>query len=149
MRRDRTRGLTLVELVIAIALAGLLGVPIGMLVSEQLRSAIQARDHSVAMNLARAEMERLDSLNNFCHADLNVTGLSPPALVGYWPGYDLTRIVTCAAGNCASQSPGVCHPPTNTRNGLKRVDLRVTRTGSGELAASLTTYRTKYVLFGS
>lgn len=152
MRPRLRAGLTLVELVITISLAAIIGIPTGILLSEHLTGALRARDYTVAMSLARREMERLDSLNNFCHTDLDVTAPSPPPLVGYWPGYpyDLTRIVQCQAGDCTSQSPGTCHsPPANARNGIKRIELRVTKSGSTEVQARLVTYRTKYVLFGS
>jgi len=150
-RPVQPNGMTLVELILTISLAAILGATAGRIFGEQLRAALKARDYTVAMNLARAEMERLDSLNNFCHVDLNVTAASPPPIVGYWAGYpyNLTRIVQCQAGDCTSQSPGVCQsPPANANNGLKRIEIRVTRTGSTDRLASLMTYRTKYVQFG-
>lgn len=148
-------GLTLVELVITISLAAIIGVPTGILLSEHLTGALRARDYTVAMNLARREMEQLDSLdsasgldnaNGFCHPDLALTVPSPPPIVGYWPGYpyDLTRIVQCQVGNCGSN----CASPSNANNGIKRIEIRVTKSGSSDRLATLVTYRTKYVLFG-
>lgn len=155
MNSQARGGLTLVELIITISLAAILGIPTGILLSEHLTGALRARDYTVGMSLARAEMERLDSLdsvsgldnaNGFCHPDLNLTSSTPPPLTGYWPGYtcDLTRIVLCQAGNCSSN----CASPTNANNGVKSIEVRVTKSGSGELVASLITYRTKFVRFG-
>ena len=149
------RGLTLIELVITITLAAILGIPVGILLSEHLTGALRARDDAVGMSLARAEMDRLDSLdsatgldnaNGFCHPNLNLTSLTPPPIVGYWAGfpYDLTRIVQCQTGDCTSN----CASPSNARNGIKRIEIRVTKTNSGEQVASLVSYRTKYVRFG-
>ena len=140
------RGLTLVELVVSISVAGLIGIPVGMILSEQLEAALRARHQTVAMNLARYEMERLDSLNDFCHADLTVnspSGIPLGSYLGY--PYTLTRIVWCQPGsNCASN----CASPLNANNGIKRIEIQVTKSGSTNVLATLISYRTKYVLFG-
>lgn len=154
-----TRGWTLVELVITISLAGILGVPVGILLSRHLGSAIQARDASVAMSLARAEMERLDSLANgadpdtvnFCTTDLALGTVGPTPVTGY-PQYSLTRIVSCQtpSSNCACSCSGQCGTgsPTTARNDVKHIEVRITKSGSTDQLATLVTYRTKYVLFG-
>ena len=139
-------GLTLIELVITISLAGILGIPVGVLLSEQLGAAIHARDASVAMNLARAELERLESFNDFCHPETALTA-SSGVVVAFpaYPSYVVTRIVSCQTGDCTS----TCGTPSNANNGIKRVEIRVTKTGSTAPLASLITYRTKFVLYGS
>ena len=137
------RGLTLVELVITISLAAIISIPVGILVSEHLTGALRARDALVAMNLARYEMEWLDSLNDFCASpDLSV-GTTP--LVDYqgYP-YTLTRTVTCFLGTCSD-----CPSPPTTSQGVKRISIAVTKTGESQVLATLSTYRTKHVLFGS
>ncbi len=146
MSRRVVQGLTLVELVITISLAAIIGIPTGILLSQHLKGALRARDAVVAMNLARYEMERLDSLNDFCHVDLTVNspaGLPINSYQGY--PYTLTRIVWCQTGNCASN----CGSPSNTNNGVKRIEIRVTKSGSTDVLASLVSYRTEFVLFGS
>ncbi len=140
-------GLTLVELIITITLAAILGTAAGLLFSEHITGAMRARDSTVGMNLARGEMERLDSLNNFfATPDLNVLCPSgaevvtgPTAFSGY--PYSYTRRVRCLEGDC-------CAAGTNSQ-GVKRVQVTVTKTGSGETVATLVTYRTKHVAFGS
>ena len=140
------RGLTLIELVITISLAAIIGIPVGLLLSEHLNGALRARDAIVAMNLARYEMERLDSLNDFCHVDLNMNSPAGTPLNSYqgYP-YTLTRIVWCQTGNCASN----CGSPSNANNGVKRIEIRMTKSGSTGVLASLVSYRTEFVLFGS
>ena len=134
-----TRGLTLIELVIAVLVAGIIGAPVGLLVSEQLRAALSSRDAGAALPLARAELERVDSLNNFFAPDL---ALGTTVLANYrgFP-YDLRREVTCEAGNCVNPSLG--------SQGIKRIRITVTRAGSAERLVGLTSSRTKHVAFGS
>jgi len=150
MTQSARRGLTLVELVLTILLVGLLGVPIGILLAEHLRGGLKTRDSSVAMSLARRELELLDSFNNFCHPALDITSSSGVTFDPYLPGYAyaLTRIVSCHVGDCTSSAPFICPPPSNANNGIKRIELRVTRSGSSDVLATLVSYRAKHVLFG-
>lgn len=135
-----TRGLTLVELIITISLTAILGIPVGILMSQQLGAAIDARDYTVAMSLARYELERLDSFNDPYHADLFVTSSPVTTTIVNYLGYPYTleRTVDCLTGNCTSGSFNV-----------KRVDVTVSKTGSSSPLATITTYRTQNVLFGS
>ncbi len=141
-----SNGLTLVELIVTISLAAILGIPAGILFSEHLTAALRARDATVAMSLARYELERLDGLNDFCHVDLTVNSPAGTTISPYqgYP-YALTRTVWCQTGDCAFN----CATPSNANNGIKRIEIRVTKIGSAENRATLVTYRTKYVLFGS
>ncbi len=147
MRGTIRSGLTLVELVITITLAVIISISVGLLLSQHLTSALRARDCTIAMNLARYEMERLDSLNDFCHVDLTVNspgGLSIPSYQSY--PYTLTRTVWCQANDCSSNCTTT---PTNAKNGMKRIEILVTKNASTDRLAFLVTYRTKFVLFGS
>ena len=142
-----TRGLTLVELIITISLAAIIGVPTGILLSEHLTGALRSRDYTVAMNLARADLEQLDSFfNNFC--SLSSAG---PAPVSGYPAYILERVVSCqtTGSSCNCSCSGGCGgAPSSARNDIKRIEVRVTKSGSTDRLATLVTYRTKYVLFG-
>ena len=152
MSRPAASALTLVELIITISLTAILAIPIGILLSEHLGGALRARDASVAMSLARREMERLDSLNNFCVSpDFDLTPPSGVPAPSPDPAYAVTRIVTCqaqASGGSACTSACVAIPG-NTDNAIKRIEIVVTKSGSTDRLASLVSYRTKYVLFGS
>lgn len=128
-----TRGLTLVELIMTISLAAIIGIPSGILLSTHLNAALEARDYTVAMSLARAEMERLDSLNDFS----SIASQAPAPVPGF-PSYEREIIVTCLySNNCNAGSFNV-----------KRVDVTVRKTGSSSPLAMLMTYRTQNVLFG-
>jgi hypothetical protein len=133
--------LTLVELAIAIGLTGILGIPTGLVVGDLLFGTLHARDAMVALQLARAEMERLDSFDDFFHADLTPPRTTVlPNYLGL--AYDVTRTVSCqpSAGNCASPDPAI--------RAIKRIELTVTKTGQTDALARLVSYRTKGVRFG-
>jgi len=135
MKVTRSRGLTLVELVITISLSAILGIPAGILLSEHLNAALRARDAAVAMSLARAEMERLDSLNDF----FAIASQAAAPVPGF-PAYTRSVTVACLLGNCVNTGTG--------SQGVKRMTIVVTKTGSTDPFATLVTYRTKHVFFG-
>ena len=131
-----TRGLTLVELVLTITLAAILGVSSGLLVSEELRGMLTARDQMVAMGLARAELERLESLNDFF-----AIATQAPTVVPGFTAYTRAVTVTCMfSSNCTDTALD--------SQGVKQIDVTVTKTGILGSLASLTTYRTKHVAYG-
>lgn len=147
---EREGGLTLVELVVVIALTGIISIPAGMLMAEQIRLALRARDASIAMSLARMELEVLESRtmitglpgnqSNACHADF-----SNGTFVSYaGQPYTLIRTVVCQIGNCVNN----CGTTNNGNNGIKRVEITVARNGTTEVVARLTAYRTKFLLDG-
>ena len=136
MTVPRPAGVTLIELVVTISLAAILAIPVGLLLSEHLTGALRARDATVATHLARYEMELLDSQNDF----FTLASVAPqPNYQGY--PYTLTRAVTCLLGDCTSTA--------TTSQGVKRIEVTVTKTGSSDPLATLVTYRTKHVSFGS
>ena len=150
-------GMTLVELVITIATAAIIGIPTGLLISEHLQQSILLRDSNLGAQLARYELERLDGLNNFFAADLATNAASPstpvvtviplnppPATYLMSPQsypYTITRAVSCQIGDCTAGSP-------STLQGVKRIVVTVTKSGSATPLIRLVTYRTKYVSFG-
>ncbi len=135
-----TRGLTMVELVVTIALAAILGIPTGRLLVEHVRLGMQTQDSMRATQLARYEVERLDSLNAFFTADLAVATttinnyLSTP--------YRMTRVVGCLEGDCTTVGPV-------TAPGVKQITVTLIKPDTGATLARMTTYRTKNVSFGS
>ena len=144
MTTIRRRGLTLVELIITISLAAIIGIPVGILLSEHLAGALRARDATVAMNLARYELEKIDSLNNFCDPSLNLVTTTIDPYQGL--PYALTRIVSCRTGGTTCDNCNL--PPSNANNGVKQIQIQVRKSGSSEILATLISYRTKYVNFG-
>ena len=140
-----TRGLTMVELALTIGLLGIIGIPTGLLLGEHLRAALTSQDSTMAMQLARYEMESLDSFNNFFTSPaINCPGGgSRTTIIPFYQGYpyDLTRQVSCLLGDCCSTA--------TDQQGVKRIQVTVTKSGSGDSLARLISYRTKCVCFGS
>ena len=143
MSRRARCGLTLIELVLTISLVGIIGIPTGLLLGEHIRAAMTTRDSTLATQLARYQVEQLDSLViNGIGDFFALTNASFPNYLGY--PYDVTRTVTCLTdplSNCSSVDP--------TIQAMKKIEVSVTRSNSTERLARLITYRTKHVLFGS
>lgn len=137
------RALTLVELIITIVLAAIIGIPAGLILSEHLRGALRARDYTVAMSLARQEMERLDSLNTTNDFISSIIS-QPAAPVPGFPSYTRAVTVICLA------LPGAedCTSTDIATQGVKQITIVVTKTGPGDVLATLVSYRTKHVFFG-
>ena len=137
----RGRGLSLVELVISIALLGILAVPTGMLLRELLVLIMNANDTVAAVSVARYEMERLDAIDDFYAADFNLGTTAIPNYQG--TPYTLTRTLTCALqwnNGCTNTGLG--------RPGSKRIVVVVTRPGNPTPFATLQSLRTKNVSYG-
>ena len=130
------RGLTLVELVLTIALAGILGIPTGLLLVEHVRLGMQAQDSMRATQLARYEMEWLDAANDF----FALGSLGP--VVNYQSSpYTMTRTVVCLEGDCVSA--------LTSTFGVRQITVTITKPDTGAVLAQMITYRTKHVAFGS
>jgi len=145
-----SRGLTLVEFIITILLTAIIGLSTGLLVSEHLKGGLNARDHAVAMNLARAEIERVESWNDFC-----AVSSSPFAPVSGYPAYELERAVTCqtpttsCACSCTLVTKALdCTVAAANTNDVKRINIRVRKSVANNTVGSLISHRTRWVSFG-
>lgn len=141
----KPRGFTLIELILAMLLTALISIPAALLITQTLQAALQARDMMTGLSLARAELERLDALNNFFAADLLLacpagTPVTTTMLNYNATPYDVLRTVSCQAGNC-------CTNAINSQ-GLMRIEVTVRRNGTAETVCRLRTYRAKNVYFG-
>ncbi len=138
------RGATLLELLIVIIVAALVAVPMGLLISRQVETQLRGRDETVAISLARFELESLASRNNYFDPAL---ALGTTVLTDYQgQPYTLQRVVECLVGSD-------CNSTAFTSQAVKRVIVRVYRpSASNPLATQLVsfvTYWTKHVTFGS
>lgn len=122
-------GFTLIELIMTIIIVGITAVPLSLLLSQQIRSAFDSADYTMAVNLCRFEMEKV---NNSGYADIVSAGFSN--YEGH--SYDVARIVSYVEGNAASQES------------LKKIVVEVKKTGSSAVLIRLVTYITKNVGYG-
>ncbi len=127
--RKKTRGVTLVELVMTMVVLGIVAVPLTLLLYEHVEGTFMSSDQVMAAQLGRREMERL---NNAAYDSLLTE--SQANYEGY--DFDVSTTVTYVQGNPSSAES------------LKQVQIEVTKSGSSEVLASFITYRVKNVQFG-
>lgn len=125
----KRRAFTLIELIMAIVVTGIVAIPLALLVAQHVLGTSQSIDLTVGRSLARLEMEKV---NNMAYA--NITNATTSNYAGY--GYDVTRTVTFTQGNASSAES------------LKKIIASVTKSGNSTAFFNLTTYIAKNVTIG-
>lgn len=123
------RGFTLIELIMAIVVVAIISIPLSLLLSQQIGGVFASEDLTMALNLARAEMEKV---NNLDYADITTAHFS--GYEGY--DYDVFRTVNYAGGNAKAGES------------LKRVRVRVKKSGAAADLVGITTYIAKNLNYG-
>ena len=123
------KSFTLIELLMTIVVVAIIAIPLALLVGEHLNSILRSEEYTMAVDLARFEMENVKNLN---YANI-ITG-SFPNYQGY--SFDVTRTVSFAQGNGASAES------------LKLVQVDVSRAGSVTILFTLETYIAQNVIYG-
>jgi len=123
------KGFTLIELIMTIVVVGIISVPLSLLVSQHVDSVFQSKDYTLALNLARLEME---TVNNMSYDNIMIGSFNDPNYKGY--DYDMTRTVAFAQQS-GSES-------------LKEIRLEITKSGSATVLVSLVTYLARNVSYG-
>jgi len=113
----------------AIVVVGIIALPISITLSKHVQSVFISQDYSMALNLARMDMEQV---LNTAYASVNSASFSN--YQGY--AYDLSRTVTYAQGNAG------------TPESLKLVSISVTKAGSGTVLVTIKTYIAKNITLG-
>ena len=121
------RGFTLVELIMTIVVVAIVSVPLSLLIGQHFESVLQSKDYTVAMNLARLEIE---IVNNLSFGNINPANYS--SYQGY--PYDVIRDVL------------VVSPPGP--EGLKQITITVRRAGGSKDLAKFITYIANNVTYG-
>jgi len=125
------KGFTLIELIMAIIILGVVMVPLGMISIEHMRGVVYSRKLSIAEGLAKTEMAKI---NNLSYTDSTLEDGDDDTTSNYEGyAYDLRRTVSFVAG---------------WSNNLKQVQVRVYPTGTTEQLVNLLTYIAN-VSFGS
>lgn len=125
----KSRGVTLVELVVTIVVVGIVAVPLSLTLSQHIRSAFQAQDAASSRNIGRFELERI--LNT---PYANIASASFSNYSGY--GYDVISTVSYLQGNNGSAES------------LKKIVVDVRKAGEPTVFATLVTYVAKNVNYG-
>lgn len=127
----RKKAFTLVELVMTIVLVGIISVPLSLFVVRIGNSVFQSHDHSLGMNLARLEMEKV---YNTAYASLTAGTTNFSNYQGY--SYNAARTVAYVFGADA------------TAESLKLVTVTVTRPTDSQIVGKLMTQIAKNVAYG-
>ena len=128
-RAGGKKGFTLIELIMTIVVIAIIAIPLALLVMEHLSSTLRSEDYTMAVNLARFEMENIKNLNY-----ANIVSGSFPNYQGY--SFDITRTISFAQGSGA------------TPESLKLVQVDVNRSGSAAILFTLKTYIAQNVAYG-
>lgn len=124
------RSFTLIELVMTIVIVSIIAIPLALTVSRYIESTFESTDYTIAQQLARLEMEKV---NNLPYGSIITSSFLPyPAN----SSYDVIRTVNFAHGNATSQES------------TRRVVVEVRRAGSSTNLVRLITFISRNVVFG-
>lgn len=128
LHRRKAKGFTLVELIMAIVVVGIVAIPISVTISKHIQSVFDSQDITMAVNLARFDLEQM---NNTAY-----TSIASASIAGYQGyAYDLSRTVSFVNGN------------SGTDESTLKITSEVTKSGSAAVLASLTTYISENVRY--
>lgn len=122
----KKKSFTLVELIMTIVVVGIIALPISITLSRHIQSVFISQDYTVALNLARFEMEKVVNT-----AYASITGASFSNYQGY--AYDLTTSVSETVSGSEA---------------YKLITISVTKAGSATVLVTLKTYVVKNVTWG-
>jgi len=114
-----------------IVVVGIVAVPLALLINQQIKSVFVSQDLTMARNLARFEMEKI---NNTAYDRIEIGNFLSPDYPDY--NYDVTRIVAYAQGDA------------NSKESLKKITISVTKSNDTQIVAILITYLAKNVSYG-
>lgn len=123
------RAFSLIELVMTIVVVGIISIPLALFVFENIESVFKSQDLTLALDLARFEIE---TVNNLAYAGIN--NLASANYQGY--PYDVVRTVTYAYGTAL------------TPESVKKIVVDVKKSGSSAVLVSLVTYIAKNISYG-
>lgn len=125
-RNDTSCGFTLIELVMTIVVTSIIAIPLSVSLSQHIQSVFQSQDYTMAVELGRYEMERVNKITNWN----NIVSAPPYSLYNY----DIIRTVTLIANT----------PPER----LKKIQVDVRETGSATAIITFITYIAQNVNYG-
>ncbi|MDD5691272.1 MAG: type II secretion system protein [Candidatus Omnitrophica bacterium] len=126
--RRKPRAFTLIELIMTIVVISIVALPISVTMAKHVQSVFQSQDITMAINLARLDLEQVNNTPYNSIASANI-----PNYQGY--GYDLVRTVYFINGSTYSQES------------TKKITVQVSKAGSATVLAKLVTYISKNIRY--
>lgn len=140
------RGFTIVELVLVLALVGILAAAVGPPLATGLRGYVLVRDRRAFLAQGRAAMDRMVSEIRLIRSSVDVLEISSPtrfrfeypdgtAILYEWVGTDLQRNGNILAGNVSSfvvRYYNAAGLTTSSPSALRRVRIELTLDDPGE-----------------
>jgi Tfp pilus assembly protein PilE len=130
-RFRKNKSTTLIELVMTIVVVGIVALPISVTLAKHVQSVFVSQDYTLALNLARLEMEKII---NTAYASIATGTTVYPNYQGY--AYDLTSTVSYAFGSAL------------TGESVKLVSISVTKAGQVTVLVTLKNYIAKNITWG-
>lgn len=127
MKRCPKRGFTLIELVMTIVVAGIIAVPLSLMIFKQVEGTFLSEDIAVCNNLLRFQMEKVNNLSFSSIADTAISNFE-----GF--DYDLAQTVST-----------ISHAGSER---LKQVNVVLTRAGTAKTVVSGSTYISDNIDYG-
>ncbi len=128
------KGFTLIELMMTIVVVGIISVPVALLINQEIKSVFISQDSTMARNLARVEMEKVNNMAILSYANIASTNFSN--YEGY--DYNVNRTVAYVPGKGNDTTP----------ESLKEITVTVTKSNSTETLSTLITYIAKNISYG-
>ena len=119
------RGFSLIELVMTIVVTSIIAIQLSLLLVQHIQSAFLSEDYTMAVELGRYDMERVNKITNWG----NIVSANYSQY-----NYDITRTVTIIAST----------PPER----LKRIQVDLRETGSAAVIVTFITYIAQNVIYG-
>lgn len=126
----KLKGFTLIELIMAIVVVGIVALPISVTLARHVQSIFESQDMTIATNLARFDLELMNNTDYTSIASASFTGYQ-----GY--GYDLTRTVSYVNINNWWFST----------ESTKKITVQVTKSGSATVLVRLVTYISRNIRY--
>lgn len=119
---------TLIELIMTIVVVGIIALPVSITLSKHIQSVFISQDYTMALDLARFEMEKII---NTAYTGIAVGTTNSASYQGY--AYDLTTVVS---------------ETTFGSQAYKTISVSAKKAGSAAVLVTLKTYLVKNVTWG-
>lgn len=124
----KKRAFSLIELIMTIVVVGIIALPVSITLSRHIQSVFISQDYTLALDLARFEMEKII---NTAYASIAIGTTNSANYLGY--AYDLTTVVSETVSGSEA---------------YKTISVSAKKAGSATVLVTLKSYLVKNVTWG-